>query len=353
MSDEDKLLIKNIEFDNISDKTYAYYIGKLGYQFLIQYINKATISEQWKKRVLNAFFELDFNAWFENHNISPRIKNVDELLKSMGEDPNEYNKDNITYVKNPLIFFHRLNKEKLIKGLDKNLFLWKFSDLITIDVYYHLKIWESLPEYISNNFLSDKEEINEKLADMIKNIILEEFRYIPEDYITDEILSSHMSYADIMDTKRNEDLVYIDLDESKVYNEMMHINFDEDKDNCFVALVKFNDGYKERLLDDLRDYLLKVKESIDENIIDVWDKYFSKDIEIYKKPYEDISRIFLDNFIYCINEENSTYEKEGVLYLENNNILNAGYYCAPVFVNLNKKETKEDIYSDLLDDLFN
>lgn len=142
-----------IDLNNLSDLEFSKLLGEYGYLFLLKYINEADVNEEFSRRIINLKIAFPYNdLWGAK-------KDRDNITRDFFET---------------LFCFKHLNKEKLISVMGEEEFVFRFSNLIALDIIYSMNGERNLvlPNYIEMIKNSDL------LVSCLDNIILNDSIFI-------------------------------------------------------------------------------------------------------------------------------------------------------------------------------
>lgn len=293
------LKMNDIEYDDLSEDDYMDHLCKFGGMFLVQYINNAEPCEKYTERISRIKLNCDFNVWFNDDpsNGSGTI----EYRNSMGSQ------GRYGWIKNPLIFFNMVDKEKLLDVLSTEQFIRVFSPLIKIDMYFSIIKDVEFPSYIEEL----EEEVLSEFSLLIQDILLEDFMLRPKNY--NLLIDKHEAMQYVYKQARKEDY-YLDVKNNKV----LIAGETELEEKGLYNLVQFSCLTRDMMTElstHLKHYMKEVE--LNQRLLELEFKYQSTRPEKYLSIDYLVSEIFLDGLIFfCSLDDDGfvTYEDFGAPY---------------------------------------
>jgi len=221
-----------INIDNISNLEFSKLIGEYGYIFLLKYINEAKTNKEYCERIKNLKISFPYDRLYGSDN------DKDKIVRTFFES---------------IFFYKHLDKKKLIDAMGNEDFVYRFANLIALDIIYSTDengILVNLPgyiEYIKNSDL---------LLSCVENIVINDSVFI--ERIMDKA-KNIWGYLFKESHLESNDKALFDKSTGELIN---HPNYDEhgigiyDEDTLYLSpLTDIDMANIAKMLKDFRDIL--------------------------------------------------------------------------------------------------
>lgn len=242
----------NIDLSRITAKEYNYYLGKFGYKFLIEFINKAPQDDFYYDKVTQLKRQFQYIEGDRREKVRYSSKSITKALD------NEYN----TMGLNKLKAFRSFDKVSLIDFIGEENFIEIFHLFIVLDLANIVR-FDDYPEYvyrllethsgfysvmsIVSDYISEDQEFYELVDDLVfetMEYMTHRVHYLQPIYATFEPLTGRMISKTNMNTgKRHYYLEEYEVDENSV--ELIKLEH-----NHYLNLLDCMVGFKRRLEED-------------------------------------------------------------------------------------------------------
>lgn len=143
-----------VDIDNISNLEFSKLIGEYGYLFLLRYINEAKTNEEYYYRIKNLKISFPYNQLYGGE------EDKEQIIRTFFES---------------IFFYKHLDKKRLIDVMGDEDFVFRFANLIALDIIYSTDengILKNIPDYIENIKNSDL------LMSCVENIVINDSVFI-------------------------------------------------------------------------------------------------------------------------------------------------------------------------------